>query len=237
MPLSILAQKDVVTFGMQLRPLIPNSFVDFGPVTKEAEGLEATWNPKLSLNFGMIIRYGFTDNFSFETGINWVRRNYLVTMKEESEVVQADMRFGLIGYEIPIQGLYYVRLGEELWMNASGGISLDMYPSSTYSTTSVQRDAVFFDFEQWTARNAWVQLAVQANYGFEWRTKDNGYYYIGATYHQPFNDMAITEAQVSWEQEIKDVFGTLSGNYFTVDLRYFFHEDPERRKKMKKAPR
>lgn len=233
---SSFGQEDVVTFGFQLKPMIPNSFVDFGPVTETNEDFITTWTPKLGASFGMVVRYGFTNNFSMESGINMVRRNYEVDNNEEIVGVQGQNRFAFVSYEVPIQALYYVQLGEELWMNASGGLSVNLYPSSVYTLSSTQRDSVFFDFEQYASRNSWAQLAIQANYGFEWRTKDKGFFYIGATYHQPFSDMAITEAIMSWNTEVRENYGTLSGNYFTLDLRYFFHEDPEDRRKMKKAP-
>ncbi len=225
------AQEGVATFGVQFRPLIPNEFVDFGPVTQEGEELIATWTPKVSLNFGMVVRYGFTQNFSIESGINLVRRNYNLSMEAVEEGVSGEIDFAFVGYEIPIQALYYVQLGEHLWMNASGGLSLDMYPSNTFSAGSLQQDSTFYDFEQFTSRNSWLQMAVQANYGFEWRTKDQGYFYLGVTYHQPFSNMAIGEAKFFWNEAILREFGELSGNYLTLDLRYFFHEDPDRRKR------
>lgn len=220
----------MATLGVQLKPLIPNSFVDFGPETVDGDELEAVWTPQLSLSFGMVVRYGFTQNFSIESGINLVRRNYELSMLAKDVNVAGEVNFAFVGYEVPVQALYYVQLGEHLWMNASGGISLDLYPSNTFTSGSTLQDTTYYDFEQYTARNSWLQLAVQANYGFEWRTKDKGYFYIGATYHQPFSPMALGEAKFYWQDAILREYAELSGNYFTVDLRYFFHEDPERRK-------
>lgn len=229
-PFFLLAQEGVTTLGVQLRPLVPNQFVDFGPVTTEGENFEATWNPRVSLNFGMVVRYGLTPSFSLESGINLVRRNYTVSMEATDEQIEGSLDFAFTGYEVPIQGLFYVRLGNKLWMNAAGGISIDTYPSHVFNAGSTQRDSTFYDYEQYTARTSWIQLAVQANYGFEWRTKKNGYFYLGATYHQPFSAMALGEAVMAWDDQIRRVYGELSGNYFTIDFRYFFHEDPERKK-------
>lgn len=218
-----------MSFGIQFRPLVPNSLVDFAEVTESSDTLIATWNPRTSLNFGMVVRFGITPAFSIESGINLVRRNYTIQVESPTEKVESELRYAFVGYEVPIQALYYVRLTDQLWMNASGGVSIDMYPSDVFSTSSAVRDTIFYDFEQYTGRRGWVQMAVQANYGFEWRTKDKGYFYLGATYHQPFTAMAWSEMIIDWQGGIHRLTTELTGNYFTLDLRYFFHEPPSRR--------
>ncbi len=218
-----------MSFGIQFRPLVPNSLVDFAEVTESSDTLIATWNPRTSLNFGMVVRFGITPAFSIESGINLVRRNYTIQVESPTEKVESELRYAFVGYEVPIQALYYVRLTDQLWMNASGGVSIDMYPSDVFSTSSAVRDTIFYDFEQYTGRRGWVQMAVQANYGFEWRTKDKGYFYLGATYHQPFTAMAWSETIIDWQGGIHRLTTELTGNYFTLDLRYFFHEPPSRR--------
>lgn len=225
------AQEGVVTFGLQFRPLIPNEFVNFREVESFGEGITGIWEPRPSLNFGGVIRYGITRSISIESGINLVRRNYLVTAIAEDLGVNESLRSRWAGYEVPIQALYYVKLSDKLWMNASGGLSIDMYPSNTFSSTNIQSDTVFYQVEQFTLRRSWVQLALQVNYGFEYRTKDQGYFYIGATYHQPFSDMALSETVIRWQNGIRRTITPLTGSYFTIDLRYFFHEDPDTRKK------
>lgn len=223
------AQEGVVTFGVQFRPLVPNQLVDFTSITEQSDTLVASWNPRISLNFGGVVRYGITNSFSIESGINLVRRNYTIEAESPTENVSTTIRYAFVGYEIPLQALYYVQLGKRMWMNASGGLSFDMYPSDVFSTSNEQVGNVFYDFEQYTGRRGWAQLAVQANYGFELRTKDKGYFYLGATYHQPFSEMAWSETIMSWENGFHRLTTELTGNYFTVDVRYFFHEPPEGR--------
>ena len=225
-----IAQEGVLTFGLQARPLLPNRFVNFTETTAEQGAYSAVWTPRLSLNFGGVVRYGITDAVSIETGINLVRRNYQVDIRESDINVNGQIRYAFAGYEIPVQGMFFVRLGKQMWMNAAGGLSIDMYPSSTFATSSTRIDTVVYDFEQFTARSNWVQLAVQANYGFEYRSKASGYFYLGVSFHRPFTAMALTEAVMTWQDQRRRVITELDGTYFTVDLRYFFHEDPERRR-------
>ncbi|MFN9801402.1 MAG: hypothetical protein ACK54P_15400, partial [Bacteroidota bacterium] len=130
----------------------------------------------------------------------------------------------------PLQGLVYVRLGKQLWMNASGGVCLDMYPSDIATSTSVRRDTMVYDFSQDTFRRRWIQVAILANYGFEWRTRKSGFLYLGASFHRPFQEIAYTKSTVTINTNPSSVVYELAGSYLTVDLRYFFHEDPQRRK-------
>lgn len=224
------AQEGVVTFGFQFKPLVPNRFLGFEPIEASHDSLTATWTPRVSMNFGMVIRYGINNSISLETGINLVRRNYTTEIFSDDTPEVGEIRHAFIGYEIPIQGLFYVKLGDKLWMNASGGISVDFYPSNTFSTSSVRVDSIVYDFEQYTGRRSWAQIAVQANYGFEYRTKKSGYFYLGASFHRPFSSMAFSEALMIWPGHRRRVVTELTGTYFTFDLRYFFHEDPERRR-------
>ena len=60
--------------------------------------------------------------------------------------------------------------------------------------------------------------------------KDNGYWYVGASYHRPFGPIAVTESTYNRNGKPATVEWDVSGIYLTLDIRYFFHEDPERRR-------
>jgi hypothetical protein len=66
-----------------------------------------------------------------------------------------------------------------------------------------------------------------ATLGFEWRTKSQ-IVYLGGIYHRPFNDIELVMPKVELILIQRRVIYPVSGNYLTIDLRYFFHEDPER---------
>jgi hypothetical protein len=232
------SQENVTTLGVQFKPMITSKF--FGTTAESVQNgdLNLDFNPKFGINFGMIIRKGLTKNWSFETGINLVQRNYSIQFNHPILDEPAKLNFRFIGYEIPLQGMIYVRLGKNLFMNASGGFSFDMYPTNVESQTDARRDTLRFDFFQTTYRNRWVQFSVLANYGFEYRSKESGYFYLGATFHRPFSDIALTAARFELNSYPTRVEFPISGSYLTVDLRYFFAEDPERKKaKNKKTPK
>lgn len=227
------AQENVTTLGIQFKPMVTSQFFGTGPETGTNGEITVDFEPRFGINFGMVIRKGLTKNWSLETGINLVQRNYRVRYHQEQLPQPHVLSYRFIGYEMPLQAMIYVRLGDNLYMNASGGLSIDFYPTDVETTDSDRLDTLRFDFSQKTYRNHWIQFSVLANYGFEWRTKEKGYFYLGASFHRPFSDIAKSVTSFYLNTNPTRLEYPLSGSYLTVDLRYFFHEDPERKKKKK----
>jgi hypothetical protein len=219
------AQQGVTTFGLQLKPVIPLEF--FGPLTTvQRPELQGTIELQGGLAFGMNIRVGITNAVSIETGIGQITRRYSFSLNNDTSGFFGEDVVRYVGYEIPITGLVYIRLGERTWMNSALGFSLDMYPSD------VQRDLE--NGRIYIYRNNWAQFGVLGNMGVEYRTEKSGTFYLGATYHQPFNPMATVD--LTYASSANNFFPyvmrtDLEGGYLTVDLRYYFHEDPERHRR------
>ena len=220
-PLHNYAQKKVTTVGIQIKPIFPLNFVNTGAQTVIQN--DVTFDLTLSSGFsgGMIIRHGFSDLLAFETGINYVKRKYDLKITDGN--FKGESQFRIIGYEIPLSFLVYIQLGEKFFMNASMGHSLDMYASD------VQSSGTYFSHH--SIRHHLFQSSVLANIGWEYRTEKSGYIYLGASYHRPFSYIYVS--RVNYERNGKDetISTTLLGNYLTVDLRYFFHEDPKKKYK------
>jgi hypothetical protein len=227
------AQVNVTTLGIQLKPMIPSKYFGTGTENVETEDLKVDFEPNVGLNFGMVVRKGLTRNWSLESGICMVQRNFTLHFNHPELIEEKQLRFRYICYEIPIQAMVFVKLTDEIFMNASAGLSLDLYPSNVESSDYEFRDTLRFDFYQKTFKNGWIQPALLANYGFEWRTPDKGYFYIGASYHRPFQEIGTTRVLFQIDEDPTTAFSGLGGNYLTADFRYFFHEKPERRSKNK----
>jgi len=226
---NMLAQENVTTFGIQFKPMLPLKFIGGEEEILREESFEATLSPQFGMNFGMVVRKGITKMWSFETGINLVQRNYSLNITHPDMPEDKSMNYRFICYEIPLQAMAYVKLGDQLYMNASGGFSFDMYPSNVESFASSRKDTTVFDYYQKTVRNGWLQYALLANYGFEWRTKKNGYYYFGVSYHRPFRLIGVTFLEAEKNDDPARLNFSLKGDYLTLDLRYFFHEKPDRK--------
>ena len=230
-PLALFAQPGVAKFGIQLKPMIPSAYFGIEEELVKGEGFDVNFEPRFGHNFGMVIRYGLSNMMSFESGINLVQRNYRLTVNQSTLPAPQTLAFRFVGYEIPMQGQIFVQLGKQLWMNASGGISLDLYPTNVESFGEARKDSIVFDLYQKTWRNGRMQFALLANYGFEWRTKEKGFFYLGVSYHRPFSNIGVTEVEVREKANFWRLEHPLSGNYLTFDLRYFFYDPPEKRKR------
>jgi hypothetical protein len=217
------AQKGVTTFGIQVKPVIPVEIFD--PLTSvERPNLKGTVELTGGNAFGMSIRVGLTNTLSFETGIGQIKRSYTFGLTNDTSGFSGSGQVRYVGYEIPITGLAFIRLGERVWMNTALGFSLDMYPSDVRSDLENGQIYIF--------RRRWVQMGVLGNIGVEYRTERSGSFYVGATFHRPFNDMAVAELTYLGPNFFPYSMRTvLDGSYLTLDLRYYFHEDPEARRK------
>lgn len=225
-PFGLIAQSNITTVGIQLKPIISAEFLNTGPQTETLGDINFTIAPANGFAFGMVVRKGFNDQFSLETGINYSRRNYDLRIGEDSTGFFGESDFSYVIYEIPVLALIYVRLGENTYLNNAFGINLNFLPSDWQSFDNY--------FEHYSSRSYWVMPALQANIGFEYRTRENGFYYVGFSFHQPFQD--ITTAAVLYKnpdsQEVKEVTAfDITGNYLTIDLRYFFHEPAKRQRR------
>ena len=220
------AQVGVTTLGLQVKPVASISYFD--PVsTVEREHLRGTVDLQGGFAFGMSVRIGLSKAISLETGLGQISRRYAYTIANDTSGYDETGTIRYVGYELPVTGLVYIRLGERTWMNTALGVSMDFYPSDVESI--VEEGSIF------VFRRNWAQFGVLGNLGVEYRTDKSGIFYLGATFHRPFNDMAL--ADLTWTYlgpptvRRYAVRTPLSGSYLTVDLRYYFHEDPERRVK------
>lgn len=218
------AQERILTVGVQYRPIITSDFFGTGPIALNYDDtLSGSLTPRMGHSFGMSIRRGFTDNFSAEVGINWVRRNYDLILTDDNANNNGVTDFSIISYEIPIQALYYVRFTQKLYMDVAAGVSFDKYASDVET-----RSADISIYQYTTIRNSFFQFAGIANVGFEYRSQKSGYFYLGASFHRPFKDIARTRIDYTEAGVTNSNYEYLDGTYLTIDLRYFFYEKPSR---------
>ncbi len=216
------AQKGIVTAGFQFKPIFNNDFFRAGAQSAFNGNAEVMVKPNSGYCAGMVIRRGFSDRISVETGINYIRRNYQLVLTDSG--FYHSKRFKFIGYEIPLSVLVYIRLGQKIYMDASLGNSLDFYPSDIYTGDD------YFDSEG--LRKSWLKPAVIANVGAEYRTEKSGYFYLGVSYHRPYNFIFRSRTLITGTNY--PIFQTdVSGNYLTIDFRYFFNEDPLNKQRKK----
>lgn len=224
---SLIAQEQMMTAGFQFKPLFSSKFFNTGPESRVVSDKSFTVDPRGGFSMGMVLRRGFTNTLSFETGINYVRRNYDVKITGDT-IAAVSTDFRMISYDIPLLGMVFIQLSDKIFMDVGMGLSIDFFPSDLRKKGE--------DFEIYSAKKEWIMPAVLANLGWEYRTEKSGYFYLGASYHRPFDyihglyvgypDLRPLSSSIKTEPPI-----TLSGNFLTFDLRYFFHSDPLKKKK------
>lgn len=210
-------QKGLTTFGLQYKPLIPVTALNVEDLILEENGFNVEISALLGHNFGAVIRWGITNTLALETGLNYARRNFNLNANLD-DTLSGSSNFGIVTYEIPIQGLFYVRLSKEWYMNAATGFSMNFRASDVGSFTENR------EFSHTTAVKG-LNLAYIANLGVEYRSKKNGTFYLGASLATPFQSLGAIAIFSENINNSRTIEGKLSGNYLSLDLRYFFNEN------------
>ena len=232
----LIAQVNTTSFGFLVKPIFPSSYFRTGAQTQEvADTLGNNYSFRLAqssgFSVGAVVRRGLTKNLSFETGIQYVKRNYNLDITDDSSAFTGRSDFTIVGYEIPLQLLVFVQLSRAIWMNASLGTSLDIFPSNIYT-----RGTYFKQFAVRTSSLTVFNAGVIANIGWEYRTEKSGIIYVGSSYHRSFKNTYISN--IEYYRNIKSNYKTrtdfsLKGDYLTLDLRYYFRADINKKNKNK----
>jgi hypothetical protein len=204
----------MVRAGIQYKPIFPVEFLGTGTQSLFDQNVKYDITLQSGFSGGMVIRKGFTELLAVEGGINYVKRKYRLDITDGS--YKESSQFRVVGYEIPLSLVVYIRLGEYLFMNASMGAAADMFASNVESAGENH-----FSF---TVKKRVVQPAVIANLGWEVRTNKAGFFYLGASFHRPFEDVFATRIRYKRNSINSEVGEYVSGSYLTFDIRYFFPE-------------
>lgn len=222
----VFAQERTKTVGVQIKSFIASDFFDTGGSKKNIRNVSIEQSPGYGFSAGMTIRQGFTKRFSFETGINYVKRKPGFKILDDSLKQTFERDLTTISYEVPALAMVFIRISEKIHMNTAAGFSFDLYPSGYLVGDNVFYLDIF--------KRSWIGAGLLANLGFELRTEKKGFIYLGTSYHRPFADpylgsLYYKNGGTDLTENIK-----VSGNYFAIDIRYYFHEDPIPFKRKKK---
>ncbi len=212
-------------FGINISPIFPGNFIRNTDIEYASDTINYQINLQNSMSFGAEIRYYFTYRFAMVTGIQFTRRNiktdyssqYPALSKGIDTTFSKDLKF--IAYEIPIHALGYVRLSNKVYMSIAGGFNLNFYP------THIKVDNVYMQrVGTKIGRKSWqfFQLGYTANVGWEYRTKNSGIFYLGASYQARFDKMARIAFYEGITIHRPQLDHSISGDYFSINLKYFF---------------
>lgn len=210
-------------FGLVFSPVIPNNFIGIKTLSVQdtTNIMTSTYNQKWSFQFGAIARFGLSEKFSLETGLISVRRIYEVNVSIPDSSINRSQKLTFINYDLPINGLFYVRMSDNIYANAYLGFSLVHYPSDVMDSvqlgsgksiiySGLRFDRTYFGFN--------------AGIGAEYRTEKAGTFYIGGAakvYSKPVL-AGVASLKTSGTSDVIRTVTAIPGGYFSIDLRYFF---------------
>ena len=212
--INCFSQKGKTTLGIQYKPIFPLDFLGTGKITNDSAGVHFETILNSGYNFGVVVRHNFTDLLAIESGINYVKRDYRLTIIDGTFTGVSSLRS--ISFEIPVVFMVYAQLGEKIYINGSMGPTFDIFPSNLQVQEDYLNHVAF--------RNHIFQPAISANLGWEYRTDKSGVFYIGASYQRPFSFIYLSKVGYYGNQKEVIVENELTGSYLTIDLRYFFPE-------------
>ena len=223
---SLFAQQDnSPVFGFEVRPIIPSSLFRTGSSESSIGETHFTIGQTPGYVFGAVVNARIYKNLEMETGICFTQRNFSMVISEESFTGTSSFR--IIGYEIPVSALVSIPLTESFRMNNSLGVALDAFPSDIATSGAY--------YLQEAVRMHYIIPALIANSGIKYTTYQSGAFYLGASYHLPFSNIYTNSAKYTLSADKPILYSPLRGNYFTVDIKYFFpyHKPPPKKKKNK----
>ncbi|MFT4602323.1 MAG: hypothetical protein ACI857_002509 [Arenicella sp.] len=220
------AQRGSAKFGMQYKPIIPNSIIGFYEQEFNNGVFESTVKQKFGNSFSMLINVGLSDRLALETGIGFTQRNFNLdyAVPDSGYTATGDVR--VVSYEIPLNLMVFIRLSDEVYMNTSLGPAMTFFPSDVQTFIPIDANE---RFQQEGAYRSKIQGALNANVGFEYRTKKSGTFYLGGSYHLPFTPIMTFAMSYEYSTNANILaIDNIRGSYLTVDLRYYFNENKDK---------
>ena len=218
------SQNSKTTFGLQYKPIIPAAYFNAAELSKISASYIFNLEPRYSNSFGMVIRHQINKTFSVESGLNYTKRNFKLSITNSTINLSDFTAFGMRSYEFPIQLLTYVRASENWHLNIAFGVSHNVLASDIFSYGEKKNNFFF----QNTHRKSGGYSALLANIGMEYRTMSKGYYYFGTSLHRPWKEIARIYPQYDDKINIfnmyQEFYFEMLGNFVTIDFRYFFTE-------------
>ena len=90
-------------FGIQYQSVIPNDLIGQTSLFMTNESFNSSIQQRLGYSMGATVRFGITDLIAFESGINFTKRNFDITMEvPDSNLVVSDQP-SFIEYNIPLK--------------------------------------------------------------------------------------------------------------------------------------
>ncbi len=220
-------------FGIQLRPIFPTQFIGDPTTSVSGDGFETSITQKLGFGFGGTVRASVTKLIAIESGINYTQRYFNLSVALSDSNIFGEKSMTFIEYDIPVNALIYVQLSDEIFMNASLGVAISYKPTDT--RVQIRPDGKHY-FALYGLRYKSLGFDLNANVGFEYRTRKNGFFYLGGSARVPFAPLFQYAAFYNYDANSILLKGDVDGSFLTLDFKYFFPLIKNKGKQFLKGP-
>jgi hypothetical protein len=222
-------------FGFQLKPLLPTKFIGEASSSFSNAGFNVQISQKVGYSFGGVVRIALTDLIGIETGLNFFQRYYNLDMSIPDSNVYASNDFGFIQYDLPINALFYIKLSKKWFMNAAIGPSICYKPSSVGVINQPQGKHELFNIGL-VDINEKVNIDLNGNLGFEFRTEKYGFFYIGGCARIQTAPLFNLLSRYRYGTYEVDNYGPVSGSFLALDFKYFIPNTGGNGQKFERGP-
>ncbi len=209
-------------FGLQVKPIFPASWIGTKGLDFDVENFNVAVKQIAGYSLGGVIRFGITKTIAIETGISTTQRRYNIISTLADSNLYADQNIRFVTYEIPVNALFYIRLAEKVYMNASVGGGI-VYNPSLARVRYIEPNSNHHFIHTTLAKK--VQFNLSANLGVEYRTKSAGIFYLGGIFNIPVKPLFYMSSIYQNEgfQLENDAInqGRVNGTYLAFEIKYF----------------
>ncbi len=227
-------------FGIEFSPVFPTSFIGEKTLTlnqpiNDPFNLTTTITQKMGFSIGGTVRASFTKFIALETGLNYTKRNYDITMALPDSSISKNTTLGFIQYSLPINALFYIKLDEKWYMDASLGLGINFSPTNVGKITKHENRHVFYHLGYLDKK---IGFDMNANLGFEFRTEKKGIFYLGGSARIPFQPLFHLYMQYEYNTSatVKVLDGDVDGSFLAIQVKYFFPNIKNKGTQFNKGP-
>lgn len=207
-------------FGFQVKPLFPTKFIGESSSTFMNQGYKVIISQQLGYSYGGVVRIALTDLIGIETGLNFLQRYYKIDMEVTDSNLVSNDKFGFVQYDLPLNALFNVKLSKKMYMNAAIGGSICYKPSNieTFVTPNGKHEFLNVGVVDISEK---VNFDLNGNLGFEFRTKKNGFFYLGGCAR--VQTAPLFNLLSRYKNGAFKIYnsGPVSGSFLAIELKYF----------------
>lgn len=219
-------------FGIAIRPNFPTDFIGKREVVLNENGFYSSLKQNAGFTAGASVRVGLTKLISIETGLNFTQRNFSLnsSIADSGLFFTDNLRF--IEYDIPLNIFFNIQLAEQWFMNASLGGTVIMRPTSV-GTVNQPNAKHRFIHTGWLKKNNIWGFGFNGNIGFELRTRNAGFFYLGGVVNVPITPIFTFVAYHKYNSFIQEHTEDLTNGYLSIEFKYFFKNIKNKKAKQK----